>query len=315
MQGLFGFGQNAYGVPAAPSAFNMGGLFSGFGFGSGFGASNSGYNSGSAGGGFNWKYFLIGLVAAAFIAVLLYFVVERADTRPVVAGFADLDAYTDVGDMNKPAEIAKEHPMKPAPAVPSEEHFLVRTGFEGGTLADTPLVRSTLYSAYAGRVSGQTDAPLMGSLARGSTASDALLELQQLEAKLAAFTADLTSPEKQINASKLVQYNTYQDIRPLGDWTAQCFSKNVPERDITLQMERWFLSGKKTLADLNKAAGQPEDTNVTKLASMIDTVKTVAMANCVARAHTDIDALGGPRDPAPYAGSAKTDTSSQFTPL
>lgn len=300
----FGFGQNSYG--SGPSAFNMGGLFSGFGS-----SLNAGLNSGSAGG-FNWTYFLIGLVAAAFVAVLLYFVVERADTRPVVAGFTDLkgtdydtdsdtdsdngvDGYTDVGDMNKPAEIAKQHPMKPAPAVPSEEHFLVRTGFE-----NVPMVGSTLYSAYAGRVSGQ---------------SDTLLELQQLEAKLAAFTADLTSPEKQINASKLVQYNTYQDIRPLGDWTAQCFSKNVPERDITLQMERWFLSGKKTLADLNKAAGQAEDTNVPKLASMIDAVKTVAMANCVATAHADIDALGGPRDPAPYAGSAKTDTSSQFTPL
>jgi hypothetical protein len=308
----FGFGQNSYG--SGPSAFNMGGLFSGFGS-----SANAGFNTGSAGGGFNWKYFLIGLVAAALVAVLLYFVVERADTRPVVSGFADLDAdadaYTDVGDMNKPAEIAKEHPMKPAPEVPSEEHFLVRTGFEGGTLTNVPMVGSTLYSAYAGRVSGQSDASLMGSLACGSTTSDALLELQQLEAKLAAFTADLTSPEKQINASKLVQYNTYQDIRPLGDWTAQCFSKNVPERDITLQMERWYLSGKKTLADLNKAAGQPEDTNVAKLASMIDAVKTVAMANCVARAHTDIDALGGPRDPAPYAGSAKTDTSSQFTPL
>jgi hypothetical protein len=297
----FGFGQNAYG--SGPSAFNMGGLFSGFGS-----SANAGFNSGSAGGGFNWTYFLIGLVAAALVAVLLYFVVERADTRPVVSGFADLDlgsgtgvdAYTDVGDMNKPAAIGKEYPMKPAPAVPSEEHFLVRTGFEGGTLTNVPMVGSTLYSAYAGRVSGQ---------------SDALLELQQLEAKLAAFTADLTSADKQINASKLVQYNTYQDIRPLGDWTAQCFSKNVPERDITLQMERWFLSGKKTLADLNKAAGQAEDTNVPKLASMIDAVKTVAMANCVARAHADIDALGGPRDPTPYAGSAKTDTSSQFTPL
>jgi hypothetical protein len=298
----FGFGQNSYG--SGPSAFNMGGLFSGFGS-----SANAGFNSGSAGGGFNWTYFLIGLVAAAFVAVLLYFVVERADTRPVVSGFADLDlgsgasanagtgvdAYTDVGDMNKPAEIAKQHPMKSAPAVPSEEHFLVRTGFE-----NVPMVGSTLYSAYAGRVSGQ---------------SDALLELQQLEAKLAAFTADLTSADKQINASKLVQYNTYQDIRPLGDWTAQCFSKNVPERDITLQMERWFLSGKKTLADLNKASGQAEDTNLAKLASMIDKVKTIALANCVATAHADIDALGGPRDPTPYAGSAKTDTSSQFTPL
>lgn len=288
MQALgFGFGQNSYG--AAPGAFNMGGMFSGFG--SAFGG------EGGTGSGFSWKFFAIGAVAAALIAVLLYFVVDRADTRPVVAGFVDLkegaDEFTDVGPIT--AENVNSTGVKPAPAVPSEEHFLERMGFQ-----DMPLIGSTLYSAYAGRVSGQTDA---------------LLELQELEAKIAAFTADLTSPEKQINASKLVQYNTYQDIRPLADWTAQCFSKNVPERDITLQMERWFLSGKKTLADLNKAAGQAEDTNVAKLASMIDSVKSVAMANCLATAHEDIAALGGPRDPTPYAGSAKTDTSAQFSPL
>ena len=289
MQALgLGFGQNTYGAAAAPGAFNIGGLFSGLG--------SSANNSGSSSG-FSWKFFAIGAVAAALIAILLYFVVDKADTRPVVSGFADLneeeDPFTDVGPIN--AETVKSTGVKPAPAVPSEEHFLVRTGFQ-----DTPLLGSTLYSSYVGRVSGQTDT---------------LLELQELEAKLAAFAADLTSPEKQINASKLVQYNTYQDIRPLADWTAQCFSKNVPERDITLQMERWFLSGKKTLADLNKASGQPEDTNLAKLASMIDSVKTVAMANCLSTAHADIDALGGPRDPTPYAGSAKTDTSAQFSPL
>jgi hypothetical protein len=300
MQALgFGFGQNTYG--AAPGAFNMGGLFSGMG--------------GESGSGFSWKFFAIGAVAAALIALLLYFVIDRADTRPVISGFADLkeetDPFTDVGPIT--AENVKSTGVKPAPAVPSEEHFLERMGFQ-----DLPIIGSTLYSSYAGRVSGQTDALGQHLLTSGKglhSQSDALLELQELEAKIAAFTADLTSPEKQINASKLVQYNTYQDIRPLADWTAQCFSKNVPERDITLQMERWYLSGKKTLADLNKVAGLAEDTNLAKLSSMIDKVKTVALANCVATAHADIDALGGPRDPTPYAGSAKTDTSAQFSPL
>jgi hypothetical protein len=288
MQALgFGFGQNAYGAAAAaPSGFNMGSLLSGFGANSNSGASS----------GFSWKFFAIGAVVTALVALLLYFVIDRADTRPVVSGFKDLeeaDTFTDVGPTT--AENVKSTGVKPAPAVPSEEHFLEKMGFE-----NAPMIGSTLYSSYVGRVSGQ---------------SDALLELQELEAKLAAFTTDLTSPEKQLSASKLVQYNTYQDIRPLNDWTAQCFSKNVPERDITLQMERWFLSGKKTLADLNKAAGQAEDTNLSTLASMIDKVKSVAMANCLATAHAEIDAVGGPRDPTPYAGSAKTDTSSQFSPL
>jgi hypothetical protein len=220
-----------------------------FGF-SGFGSASA-ESAGSASDGLNWTYFLIGAALAAFIAILIYFVVEKADTRPVIDGFKD--------------EVA-------AP------------------------VQSTLYSAYEGHVSPK---------------SDALLELQQLDAKLAAFKRDLTSPDKTIDASKLVDYNTYQDIRPLADWTSQCFSKNVPERDITLQMERWFLSGKRTLADLNAAAGFAAEKNVDRLEAAIEDVKAVALKECVAVAHKDIQGLQGAHDPESW-GSAETETSALF---
>jgi hypothetical protein len=219
-----------------------------FGF-SGFGALNSG--SGAAAGGLNWTYFLIGAALAAFIAIVIYFVVEKADTRPVIDGFKD--------------EAASP-------------------------------VQSTLYSAYEGHVSPK---------------SEALIELQQLEAKLAAFKRDLTSPDKAIDASKLVDYNTYQDIRPLADWTSQCFSKNVPERDITLQMERWFLSGKRTLADLNAAAGFAAEKNVDRLEAAIEDVKAVALKECLAVANTDIQGLQGAHDPESW-GSAETETSALY---
>lgn len=220
-------------------------------FGYGFGS--TGLNSlASNGSGLNWKHFLIGAGIAAFIAILIYFVVEKADTRPVIDGFKDAIEST---------------------------------------------VKTTLYSAYQGIVPAHTDA---------------LLELQQLDAKLVAFKRDLSSPEKTIDASKLVQYNTYQDIRPLADWTSQCFSKNVPERDITLQLERWFLSGKRTLADLNSAAGFPVEKNVDMLSSMIDDVKNVALRECVGVAHTDIQGLSGAHDPESW-GSAETETSANYS--
>lgn len=220
-----------------------------FGF-SGFGSASAEAVSGASGG-LNWTYFLIGAALAAFIAIVIYFVVDKADTRPVIDGFKD--------------EVVNA-------------------------------VQSTLYSAYEGHVSPK---------------SEALIELQQLDAKLAAFKRDLTSPDKTIDASKLVDYNTYQDIRPLADWTSQCFSKNVPERDITLQLERWFLSGKRTLADLNAAAGFAAEKNVDRLISAIEDVKAVALKECVAVAHKDIQGLQGAHDPESW-GSAETETSALF---
>ena len=227
-----------------------------FGFGFGLGAPAAAPQAS-----FNWKFFLIGAVVAALIAVLVYFIIDKADTRPVMDGFAD----------------KKEE----KPAIPLE-------GF-----ADN---QSTLYSAYKGLI---------------PETNEVMIELEQLDAKLTAFKRDLTSPAKTIDASKLVQYNTYQDIRPLADWTSQCFSKNVPERDILIQMDRWLLSGKKTLADLNSLAGLPKEKNYDKLEAAVEDVKNVALKECVAVAHVDVQGLTGPHDPIGY-GSAITDTSAQF---
>ena len=229
----------------------------GFGFGPGASVADAPQS------GLNWKYFMVGVVVAALIAILVYFIVDKADTRPVVDGFED---------------------KKEKPAIPPE-------GFLTEGFAD-----QTLYSAYKGLI---------------PETNETMIELQQLDAKLAAFKRDLTSPAKTIDASKLVQYNTYQDIRPLADWTSQCFSKNVPERDIVIQMDRWLLSGKKTLADLNGAAGLPKEKNYDLLEAAVEDVKRVALKECVATAHVDVQGLTGPHDPVGY-GSAVTDTSAQF---
>jgi hypothetical protein len=234
----------------------------GFGFGPGASAADAPQS------GLNWKYFMVGVVVAALIAVLVYFIVDKADTRPVMDGFTD----------------KKEKPANP-PIPP--EGFKLAEGFAN---------QSTLYSAYKGLI---------------PETNETMIELQQLDAKLAAFKRDLTSPAKTIDASKLVQYNTYQDIRPLADWTSQCFSKNVPERDIVIQMDRWLLSGKKTLADLNGAAGLPKEKNYDLLEAAVEDVKRVALKECVATAHVDVQGLTGPHDPVGY-GSAVTDTSAQF---
>lgn len=263
-----------------------------FGFGITSGLNTFSANINSATAGLNWKHFLIGALVALGIAMLIYLVIERADTRPVIDGFSNSSADTDsFGQVPKPySTLGVKDPFidHPAPAIPPEEKKKITEHFTANG--------TSIYSDYVGHVSKN---------------SDVLLELQELEAKLGAFKHDISSPAKTINASKLVQYNTYQDIRPLADWTSQCFSKNVPERDILLQMERWFLSGKKTLADLNAAAGFAQDKNVERLGALIEDVKTVAVRECVSVAHTDVQGITGPHDPSPW-GSAVSPTSAQY---
>ena len=186
----------------------------------------------------NWKHFLIGIAVAAFIAILLYFVVDRADTRPVVDGFVGYG------------------------------------------------VLDTLYS----------DPPK-------PVVSEAQTELDELMKKLAVFKADLLSGR--LNVTQM-QYNAHQDIRPIAEWTAQCFSKNVPERDITLQLEKWFESGKRTIMELGLGEGK-----IAELSAIIEDVRKVAMEHCVATAHSDIEGVMGLHAPQPY-GSAESATSAQY---
>jgi hypothetical protein len=193
----------------------------------------------------NWKHFLIGVAVAALIAILLYFVVDRADTRPVVDGFVGYG------------------------------------------------VLDTLYS----------DAPK-------PVVSEAQTELDELMKKLAVFKADLLSgaSSTKVSSSQVtqMQYNAHQDIRPIAEWTAQCFSKNVPERDITLQLEKWFESGKRTIMELGLGEGK-----IAELSAIIEDVRKVAMEHCVATAHSDIEGVMGLHAPIPY-GSAESTTSAQY---
>ena len=55
----------------------------------------------------------------------------------------------------------------------------------------------------------------------------------------------------------------------------------------------------------------PEFQHITLLYLPVEDVKNVALKECVAVAHVDVQGLTGPHDPIGY-GSAITDTSAQF---
>jgi hypothetical protein len=51
------------------------------------------------------------------------------------------------------------------------------------------------------------------------------------------------APQQTIRASKELGFATHQDIQPLGDLTGRCFSKIIPEHDLSLQFIKWREAG------------------------------------------------------------------------
>ena len=70
-----------------------------------------------------------------------------------------------------------------------------------------------------------------------------LNNLRNLLARFACMKRDLLSPSGLISAEKELQFCTYSDIQPSAETTARCLSKQIPERDLDIQFEKWKLYG------------------------------------------------------------------------
>jgi len=70
-----------------------------------------------------------------------------------------------------------------------------------------------------------------------------LNDLRNLLAKFSCMKRDLLSPSGLISAENELRFCTYSDIQPSAETTARCLSKQIPERDLDIQFEKWKLYG------------------------------------------------------------------------
>jgi hypothetical protein len=114
--------------------------------------------------------------------------------------------------------------------------------------------------------------------------SDDLRELKMLLSKLCCFKQDLMAPQQTITAVKELGFVTQQDIQPIGDLTGRCFSKTIPERDLSLQIIKWRDSGKVLIHRLctqsNLSEGQVKNAE-NLLASVISDIEDVSRTQCL----------------------------------
>jgi hypothetical protein len=129
--------------------------------------------------------------------------------------------------------------------------------------------------------------------------SDDLRELKMLLSKLCCFKQDLMAPQQTITAVKELSFVTQQDIQPIGDLTGRCFSKTIPERDLSLQIIKWRDSGKVLIHRLCTQSNLSErqvKSAENLLSSVISDIEDVSRTQCLGSLPK---AEGGRFDPEP----------------
>jgi hypothetical protein len=152
----------------------------------------------------------------------------------------------------------------------------------------------SLYSLFASR-----------SLSVGDEGSSDLRDLKNLLGKMCCMKRDLMSPLQAVTSIKELgaasQFATHMDIQPVADLTASCFSKTIPERDLSIQFEKWRDYGNLMIRRLCTAASmnESEAQNAENLfkSSWADAY-SVAQTTCIGGVPTGAFSVGG-RDPAP----------------
>lgn len=174
----------------------------------------------------------------------------------------------------------------------------IKQGFYGGAITGSSNLScgrmsseaESLYSLFASK-----------TLSVGEECSDDLRSLKNLLSKLCCLKQDLMAPQQTITATKEMGFATHQDIQPLGDLVGRCFSKTIPERDLSLQFEKWHKAGSDLIHRLC-TAGELSEKEVVRAESLFDTTwkdaQNVATTQCIG-AVTKSAFEGGAHDPEP----------------
>jgi len=138
---------------------------------------------------------------------------------------------------------------------------------------------------------------------------DKLRELKQLLGKLACFKKDLVSPSYIVDSTRSQKYVTSQDIEPVAETTARCFSKTISPRDLEISFDKWNMRGMqlvKSLAASFKLCSADVDKAEGLFNALMRDVKDIARGTCL-QGEPRMGGKPGPRDAHPYEPPTATE--------
>lgn len=131
---------------------------------------------------------------------------------------------------------------------------------------------------------------------------DDLRELDLILSKLACFKRDLMG-NGVVNATWRQPFSTAHDLEPVGETTARCFAKTIPQRDLQLGLDKWGTRGTfliKRICTATTLSDVEEKEALRLFGSAMYDVSDVALGVCCNAANPIIAGEGVGRTPGGY---------------
>ena len=91
---------------------------------------------------------------------------------------------------------------------------------------------------------------------------DDVRELNVILSKISCLKRDLMGNAKVVQATRYQPFNTSHDLEPVAETAARCFSRTIPQRDLSLSLDKWGSRGtfliKRCCTSLKLSDGEEE---------------------------------------------------------
>jgi hypothetical protein len=125
-----------------------------------------------------------------------------------------------------------------------------------------------------------------------------LRELNLILSKIACMKRDLLGNAKVVEATRYQPFSTSHDLEPVAETTARCFSRTIPQRDLSLSLDKWGSRGTfliKRLCTAESLSDAEEKEALRLFGDAMADLSDVAMTECCTNGKAVIVGIEAPR--------------------
>ena len=131
---------------------------------------------------------------------------------------------------------------------------------------------------------------------------DDLREMQLILSKIACFKRDLLSAASVVEATRYQPFSTSHDLEPVAETTARCFAKTIPQRDLSLGLDKWGTRGTfllKRLCTSERLTELEEHEALQLFGDAMADINEIALGKCC---NSDVGVIAGQPQPRMVGG-------------
>jgi hypothetical protein len=129
-----------------------------------------------------------------------------------------------------------------------------------------------------------------------------LRELKAILSKISCFKRDLMGTAGLVDSTRYQPFSTSHDMEPVAETTARCFAKTIPQRDLSLSLDKWGSRGTfliKRLCTSEQLTEDDEHRAIELFGGAMGDISEVALGKCC---NSDVGVIAGKPQPRMVGG-------------